>query len=94
MKTFRIYLRDKCADPEFRKRYQDQCTICPTTARVLAAITEQGLSSAEAAHKAGVDPEHLALLESADRCSFDEVKKLCITLGLSLPHECKKSPRP
>lgn len=90
MKTFRIYLRDKCADPEFLKRYQDQCTICPMTVKIVAAISEQGLSSEAVAHKAGIDPEHLALLESADRCSFDEVKKLCTALGLSLPDGCKK----
>ena len=91
MKTLRIYLRDKCADPEFLKRYQDQCTICPRTVQIIAAIAEQGLSSEAVARKAGVDPEHLALLESADRCSFDEVKKLCTALGLSLPDECKKN---
>jgi DNA-binding Xre family transcriptional regulator len=91
MKTFRIYLREKCADPEFLKCYQDQCTICPRTAQIFAAIAEQGLSSEAVAQKAGVDPEHLALLESADRCSFDEVKKLCVALGLSVPDKCKKS---
>ena len=91
MKTFRTYLREKCADPEFRKCYQDQCTICPRTVRIFAAIAEQGLSTAAVAQKAGVDPEHLALLESADRCSFDEVKRLCAVLGISIPDECKKS---
>ncbi|MCK9418679.1 MAG: helix-turn-helix domain-containing protein [Nitrospirae bacterium] len=90
MKTFRRYLRDKCADPEFLKRYQDQCTICPKTVQIITAIAEQGLSNEAAARKAGVDPEHLALLESADRCSFDEVKKLSIALGLSLPDGCNK----
>lgn len=91
MKTFRAYLRDKCADPEFRKCYQDQCTICPKTVQIIAAITEQGLSIEAAARKAGVDPEHLALLESGDRCSFDEVKRLCAALGLSLPDGCKRN---
>ena len=91
MKTFRSYLRDKCADPEFLKCYHDQCTICPRTVQIIAAITEQGLSREAVARKAGVDPEHLALLESADRCSFDEVKKLCAALGLSVPEECKGS---
>ena len=51
---------------------------------------EQGLSCKAVARKAGIDPEHLAQLESADRCSFDEVKKLYIALGLSLPDGCKK----
>jgi hypothetical protein len=91
MKTFRSYLRDKCADPEFLKRYRDQCTICPITVQLFAAITEQELSSDAAARKAGVDLKNLALLESADRCSFDEVKKLYSALGLSLPCECKRS---
>jgi lambda repressor-like predicted transcriptional regulator len=59
--------------------------------QIIAAITEQGLSIEAVALKAGVDPEHLALLESADRCSFDDVKKLCAALGLSLPAGCKKS---
>jgi hypothetical protein len=93
MKTFRIYLRDKCADPEFLKRYQDQCTICPKTVRIFAAITEQGLSGEAVARKAGIDPEHLELLESADRCSFDDVKKLYKALVLPLPDGCKKAPR-
>ncbi len=91
MKTFRSYLRDKCADPEFLKRYQDQCTICPGTVQIIAAITEQGLSNEAVAQKAGVDPEHLALLESADRCSFDDVRKLCSALGVPLPDGCKKN---
>jgi hypothetical protein len=91
MKTLRIYLKDKCADPEFLKCYQEQCTICPKTVRIFGAIAEQGLSCEAVARKAGIDPEHLALLESADRCSFDEVKKLYIALGLSLPGGCKKS---
>jgi transcriptional regulator with XRE-family HTH domain len=58
--------------------------------QIIAAIKEQGLSNETVARKAGVDPEHLSLLESGDRCSFDEVKKLCTALGLSLPDECKK----
>jgi lambda repressor-like predicted transcriptional regulator len=90
MKSFRSYLRDKCADPEFLKRYEEQCNICPTTAKIFAAISEQGLSCETAARKAGVDPDHLALLESADRCSFDEVKKLCAVLGVPIPEGCKK----
>jgi hypothetical protein len=90
MKTFRTYLREKCADPEFFRCYQDQCAICPQTAKIFTAISDQGLSIGAVAQKAGVDPEHLALLESADRCSFDDVKKLCIALGLSLPGGCKK----
>ena len=92
MKTFRTYLRDKCADPEFLKRYEEHCTIYPTTAKIFAAIAEQGLSSDAVAVKAGVDPGHLALLESADRCSFDEVKKLCAALGVPIPEGCKKDP--
>jgi DNA-binding Xre family transcriptional regulator len=59
--------------------------------QIFAAIAEQGLTREAVARKAGVDPEHLALLESADRCSFDEVKKLCAALGLSISGECKKN---
>ena len=90
MWAFRDYLRAKCADPAFLDRYRAQCTICPTTVMIISAIREQGLSFDDVARRAGVDPTHLDLLESADRCSFDDVQKLARLLDLPVPGVCRK----
>ena len=90
MWSFRAYLKAKCADPGFLDQYQEQCTICPKTVMIISVIKERGLSPEEVARQSGVAREHLDLLESADRCSFDDVQKLARCLNLSLPDECKK----
>lgn len=93
MWSFRAYLKAKCADPEFLDHYHDQCTICPTTVLIISAIRSQGLTNEDVARRAGVELEHLELLESADLCNFDDVQKLGRCLNLSLPGECKKANR-
>jgi hypothetical protein len=90
MWSLRAYLRDKCAEPGFLELYQDRCAICPKTVLIISTIREQGLSSEDVARSSGVTFEHLELLESADRCSFDDVKKLSRFLGLPEPDVCKK----
>ena len=91
MWSFRAYLNKKCADPGFLDQYREQCAICPKTVLVVNEIRERGLSNEAVARSAGVELEHLLLLESADRCSYDDVKKLCHFLNLALPGECRKS---
>ena len=93
MWSFRAYLKDKCADPGFDDQYHEQCAICPNTVMIITAMREQGLSIEDAARGAGVDLEHLELLESADRCSFDDVRKLGRYLNLPISAECKKETR-
>ncbi len=90
MRTFRTYLRELCSDPAFLDLYLEQCTICPNTAKIINAIVEQGLSKEDVAHRAGIDPASLDLLESADRCSFEEIQKLCRALGFAVPTACRK----
>ncbi len=90
MWSFRAYLRDKCADPAFLDHYFDQCNICPKTVLIVTTIRERGLSPEDVARQTGVNLEDLSLLESADRCEYDDVVKLCSFLGLPDPGECKK----
>jgi cyanate lyase len=90
MWSFRAYLTDKCADPKFLQLYQDQCTICPKTVVIITTIRERGLSFEDVARRSGVALEHLELLESADRCSYDDVKQLSRFLGLADPGVCRK----
>jgi hypothetical protein len=90
MRSFRAYLASKCSDPVFLARYREQCCICPRTVLVISTIRERGLSHEAVARGAGVELEHLLLLESADRCSFDEVKSLSRFLDLPLHGECRK----
>jgi hypothetical protein len=93
MWSFRAYLKAKCADPEFLDQYREQCAICPKTVLIINAIREQGLTNEDVARRAGVELEHLELLEAADRCSFEDVQKLGRCLNLSLSDECKKAGR-
>jgi hypothetical protein len=93
MWTFRAYLRAKCADPGFLDRYHEQCTICPKTVLIITTIRERGLTNEDVVRGSGVKLEHLELLESADQCIFDEVRKLGRFLNLSLSDECKKTKR-
>ena len=90
---FRAYLKAKCADPKFLDQYQEQCNICPKTVLIISTIRELGLTREDVARRAGVELEHLELLEAAERCSFEDVQKLGRCLDLSLPGECKKANR-
>ncbi len=90
MWSFRAYLKAKCADPSFNERYHEQCAICPKTVLIFTAIRERRLPHEEVAARAGVDPERLRLLEAAEECDFEEVRKLGRCLGLDLPEECRK----
>jgi hypothetical protein len=91
MWSFRAYLKAKCADPDFLDQYQEGCTICPNTVMIICAIKEQGLSNEDAARSAGVEPENLDLLETADRCSFEDVQKLGRFLNLPVSNVCRKT---
>lgn len=90
MWSFRAYLKAKCADQGFHAQYREQCTICPLTVLLISTIRERGLSNADVARGAEVDLERLELLESADRCSFDDVKKLYRFLDIPMSGECRK----
>ena len=90
MWSFRTYLKDKCADPAFFDQYLEQCNICPKTVLIITTMRDRGLSPEDVARRAGVDREHLELLESADRCEYNDIVKLCRFLGLPEPGECKK----
>ncbi len=91
MWSFRGYLKTKCADPEFLAQFREQCAICPRTVLIISTIRERGLSNEVVARGAGVKLENLELLELADRCSFDDVRKLYRFLDLTLSGKCKKS---
>jgi len=91
MWSFRAYLKDKCADPEFLDQYHEQCTICPTTVMIISEIREKGISNKDVAKSSGVEIEHLELLESAESCSYDDVLKLASFLNLPLSDVCKKT---
>jgi hypothetical protein len=93
MLSFRAYLKARCADPEFLDRYHDQCNICPKTVLIISTIKERGLAYEDVALRAGVALARLELLESADQCIFDDVRKLGTCLNLSLSDECKKEKR-
>ena len=69
MWSFRAYLKAKCADPKFLDQYREGCNICPKTVLVFSTIREQGLTYEDVARRAGVELEHLELLEEADRAS-------------------------
>jgi hypothetical protein len=90
MQSFREYLKAQCADPAFREQYHEQCCICQWTASIISTIQERGLSNESVARGAGVELEHLELLESADRCSPDDVLKLCGYLGIPDSGVCRK----
>jgi hypothetical protein len=91
MWSFRAYLAAKCTDPGFLDHYHEQCTICPKTVLIISTIRERGLAKEDVARGAGVELEHLELLESADQCIHDDVQKLGQYLKLSLSGECKKT---
>jgi hypothetical protein len=93
MWSFRGYLKAKCVEPAFLDQYHEQCTICPKTVLIIAAIRERGLTYEEVAKGSGVNLEHLKLLESADQCIFADVQKLGRYLNLSLSDVCKKEIR-
>jgi hypothetical protein len=93
MWSFRAYLKAKCADPQFLDQYHEQCTICPKTVMIISAIRERGLTNEDVARRSGVELEHLEMLESADRCVFEDVQKLGRCLNLSLSGECRKTKR-
>jgi hypothetical protein len=93
MWSFRSYLKDKCVDQAFLDQYLEQCTICPKTVLIINTIREQGLTYEEVARRSGVELEHLKLLETGDRCIFEDVQKLGRCLKLSLSDECKKKTR-
>jgi hypothetical protein len=93
MGTFRGYLKAQCEDPEFRKKYYEQCSICQRTALIIATVQERGLSKEAVAQGAGIELESLELLESADRCFPDDVRKLFSYLGLPDPGICRKAPK-
>jgi hypothetical protein len=90
MWSFRAYLKDKCADPEFLDQYREGCNVCSKTVLIFSAIRERGLRYEDVARRAGVELERLVLLEEADQCDFEDVKKLGRCLGLSLSDECPK----
>ncbi len=94
MWSFRAYLKAKCADPEFLDQYREQCTLCPKTVMIISTIRERGLTNEDVARRSGVELEHLELLESADRCIFDDVQKLGRCLNLTLSGECRKKNKP
>jgi hypothetical protein len=93
MWTFKAYLQAKCTDPGFLDQYHEQCTICPKTVLIIAAIRDRGLTYEEVAKGSGVKLEHLQLLESADQCIFADVQKLGRFLNLALSDVCKKESR-
>jgi hypothetical protein len=90
MWSFRAYLKAKCADPEFLDQYREGCNVCPKTVLIFSTIREQELTYEDVARRAGVELERLVLLEEADQCSFEDVKKLGRLLNLSLSDECRK----
>jgi len=85
---FRTYLHLKCSSPVFREQYDRICTVCATTAAVIGRIHDKGLSMEDMEQRTGIPVEDLKKLESADRCSPDDVQKLCSILDIRNPAKC------
>ncbi|MDA8098904.1 MAG: hypothetical protein M0042_04700 [Nitrospiraceae bacterium] len=90
MWSLKAYLKAKCADPAFLDRYHEECAICPKTVAIMTTIRERGLAFADVAQRAGVDIEHLQLLEAGERCDIEEVHRLGRCLDLAIAGDCRR----
>ena len=87
---FRSYLERLCSAPEFKDEYDRHCTVCSRTAAIVNGMQAKGISIEDMAQRTGIAVDNLRKLESADWCTFEDVKKLCKELGIEEPDSCVK----
>jgi hypothetical protein len=90
MPTYKDYFARKTADPEFRRLYEEHCTVCRTTLRLVAEMHRRGRCAEDLGVETGGDPVEIRDLELAERCSFEVVERLCGALGVEVPAECAR----
>ncbi len=93
MPTFREYFARKTADPEFRRLYDERCTVCRTTLLLVAAMHRRGTCAEDLGAETGCAPEGIRDLELAEHCSFEVVERLCRALRVDVPEECPRRKR-
>ncbi len=84
------YLDHRCSEPEFKDEYDRHCNICSNTVAIISKMQELGITVEEMSRRTGVATENLLKLETADWCSYSDVRKLCRALGLREPQGCAK----
>jgi DNA-binding Xre family transcriptional regulator len=84
------YAERKLEDPEFRKQYQENCTVCKTTVALVHKLYSEGLSRPKLAARIGLPVEELTALEEGEKCRYDLVVKLCQALEVPVPEHCHK----
>lgn len=87
---FRTYLYRKCSDRGFKEQYERLCTVCTRTAAVVSTIYERGIPMEEMARQTGIPVKTLTKIETADRCNFDDLRKICRVLDIEEPERCVK----
>lgn len=90
MATFDSYKKDKLSNPEFKKRYTENCPICTTTVRIIDHMHRLGYSREKVAEIAGIDVRQLIDLEDAEHCDVEIVKKLWEAFNIEMPLHCTK----
>jgi hypothetical protein len=93
MPTFREYFARKTADPEFRRLYEEHCTVCRTTLLLVAEMHRRGRSAEDLGVETGCSSEDIRDLELAERCSYDVVERLCRAFHVEVPEGCARRKR-
>jgi hypothetical protein len=93
MPTYREYFARKTADPEFRRLYEEHCTVCRTTLLLVAEMNRRGRCADDLGVETGCNPVEIRDLELAERCSFEVVERLCGVLQVEVPEECTRRKR-
>lgn len=90
MQTLEAFIARKCRDSEFLGIFNGGCTVCGKTVELIGKIHSEGWRIEELAEKAGVSVRELTELEEMDCCSYELVEKLCLSIGLEPPRDCRK----
>lgn len=90
MPTLKRYVIEQCADPAFRRLYEEFCEVCAVTVELVARLHRLGLAPGEAAAKFGLTVRELDEFIDAEYCSPAVVEKICAGLGIAPPADCRK----
>ena len=90
MLTFRSLLDSKLCDEEFKCLFDQECSICKFTVRIIEKIHLEKISLDELANKLGIKKQEIQELEDAEHCNPHLVVRLSKYLSLEAPSDCPK----
>jgi len=90
MQKFKDYIDSRLSQQTFCEEYFQNCSICPTTIKIIQCIGESPLTVKQLANHLQIPVSVITNLEEAEHCCINAVSKLANYFKISQPETCLK----